>query len=118
MFGDGVLIDTEKNLITLALTPGRDLAIREVYEKIVSAGYETVAVYLRIRGTLERQDDKLLLRTSAGSLYWLRNGDVSKLGSGLAIELQVHLTGAAIAALEPEAVVAVSVDAQHHPGSG
>lgn len=114
-FGDGVLIDTETRLITLALAPGRDLPIRDVCDRIVSAGYDPVAVHLRVSGVLSRSEDRLLLRSTSGVTYWLQRGDVADLAPGTSHDLQVHLDGASIKALSAGSVVAVSVDKRHSP---
>jgi copper chaperone CopZ len=59
-FGNGVLVDIHTQRITLAMTPGTEIPIEDIHRRIRKAGYDPVAVYLRIAGTLESVGGNLL----------------------------------------------------------
>ncbi len=110
-FGNGVLVDINAHRITLALASGRDLPVREVYQRIKKAGYDPVTMHLRLSGAVERDRGAVLLRSSeGGQLFALLGAGLEDLSDGEVIDIQAHLDAETIPALKEDEPVAIVVD--------
>ncbi len=113
-FGNGVLVDINAHRITLALASGRDLPVREVYQRIKKAGYDPVTIHMRLSGEIERSGSAVLLRSSeGGQLFSLLGAGLEDLSDGEVVEIQAHLDAEEIPALEEDEPVAIVVDKRH-----
>ena len=110
-FGDGVLVDINARQITLALAPGKQLPVAEVYERIKKAGYDPVTVHFRVLGRVERSGETLLLTDSAnGQVFSLSGAGLENLGVGEQVDVQAHLDAEASPGLKERSPVEVVVD--------
>jgi hypothetical protein len=110
-FGNGVLIDIDTHRITLAMRPGQKVPVRDIYRRIVKAGYDPITVYLRSQGTLERSGDKLLLRDAqSGQVFSIRGGQIEGVADGATVSLQGHLAGSQIPDLSEGDPVELTID--------
>ncbi len=110
-FGNGVLVDINAHRITLALASGRDLPVREVYQRIKKAGYDPVTMHLRLSGAIERNGGAVLLRSSeGGQLFSLLGAGLEDLSDGEVVDIQAHLDAEEIPALKEDEPVAIVVD--------
>ncbi len=110
-FGNGVLVDINAHRITLALASGRDLPVREVYQRIKKAGYDPVTMHVRLSGAIERNRGAVLLRSSeSGQLFSLLGAGLEDLSDGEVIDIQAHLDAETIPALKEDEPVAIVVD--------
>ncbi len=110
-FGNGVLVDINSHQVTLALASGRDLPVREVYQRIKKAGYDPVTIYVRLSGVIERSGSAVLLRSSeGGQLFSLLGPGLEDLSDGEVVDIQAHLDPEGVAALEEDEPVVVVVD--------
>ena len=113
-FGNGVLVDINAHRITLALASGRDLPVREVYQRIKKAGYDPVTMHVRLSGSIERNGGVVLLKSSeGGQLFSLLGAGLEDLRDGEVVEIQAHLDAEEIPALEEDEPVAIVVDKRH-----
>ncbi len=110
-FGNGVLIDINTHRITLAMAPGKRIPLRDIHNRIKKAGYDPVAFYLRVSGTLERNGAKLLLRDAdSGQVYSIVGVSATPRGTGESVEVQVHVDGEKVATSSDGEPVSVVVD--------
>ncbi len=110
-FGNGVLIDINTHRITLAMAPGTRIPLRDIHHRIKKAGYDPVAFYLRVSGTLERSGAKLLLRDAdSGQVYSIVGESAAPRGTGESVEVQVHVDGEKVATSSDGEPVSVVVD--------
>ena len=110
-FGNGVLIDINTHRITLAMVPGKRIPLRDIYNRIKKAGYDPVAFYLRVSGSLERSGANLLLRDAdSGQVYSITGVSGAPRGTGESVEVQVHVDGEKDATSSDGEPVSVVVD--------
>ena len=85
-FGDdGVLVDIDKQRVVLALRAKQKVPVADIYKRIRSAGYDPVALHLRLSGNVTDG----VLTTTAGQKFAL-SGSVAK-GLQSRVELQGHI---------------------------
>ena len=112
-FGNGVLVNIHTHRITIAMGPGNQIPIHEIYRRIKKAGYDPVIVYARISGTLEAGEESLLLRdTESGQVFSIMDGNVEDLAPGDRVDIQVHVDGHTIPSLSESRPIEVTVDHQ------
>ena len=108
-FGNGVLIDINTHRITLAMAPGERIPLRDIHNRIKKAGYDPVAFYLRVSGSLERSGAKLLLRDAdSGQVYSIMGAAPG--GTGESVDVQLRVDGEAVAISSDGEPVSVVVD--------
>lgn len=123
-FGNGVLIDIGAHRITLALRPGEKIPLRDIYQRIVKAGYDPITFHIRSVGTLERFGDRLLLRdANSGQIFAIAGGEMTDVRDGATVSVQAHLSASQLPELGESDVVEVSIDrlifdAQGHSEDG
>ena len=109
-FGKGVLVDIHTQRITLAMTPGTEIPIEDIHRRIRKAGYDPVAVYLRIAGTLESVGGNLLIKDAqSGQLFSLVGADRSR-AVGASVDVQARVVDDAFASVSDGAPIPVVVD--------
>ena len=70
--GDGVFLDLENAAITLALQADQKVNLDHVNRAIKKGGYDLVTVYLKLVGTVEKQDKEFFIRNQwNGQLFGL-----------------------------------------------
>ena len=85
-FGDdGVLIEIDKQRLVLALRAKQKVPVADIYKRIRSAGYDPVALHLRLSGSVKDG----VLTTAAGQKFAL-SGKAAK-GLVSTVELQGHI---------------------------
>ena len=110
-FGNGVLIDINTHRITLAMAPGKKIPLRDIHNRIKKAGYDPVAFYLRVSGTLERSGANLLLRDAdSGQVYSITGVSVAPSGTDKSVEVQLYVDGETVAIARDDEPVSVVVD--------
>ncbi len=110
-FGNGVLIDINTHRITLAMAPGEQIPLQDIHRRIKKAGYDPVAFYLRVSGSLERSGTKLLLRDADnGQVYSIVGGSAAPSGTGKSVEVQLYVDGETVAIARDDEPVSVVVD--------
>ncbi len=110
-FGNGVLIDIDTHRITLALRPGETIPFREIYSRIKQAGYDPITLYVRLEGTLERSDGRLLLRDAkSGQAVRIVGGEIEGVADNANVSVQARLTASQIPELGESDVVEVTID--------
>ena len=106
-----MLIDINTHRITLAMAPGEQIPLQDIHRRIKKAGYDPVAFYLRVSGSLERSEAKLLLRDAdSGQVYSITGGNGAPSGTDKSVEVQVHVDGEAVANSTDGEPVSVVVD--------
>lgn len=109
-FGNGVLVDIHTQRITLAMTPETKIPIEDIHHRIRKAGYDPVAVYLRISGTLESVGGKLLLKDAqSGQLFSIVGADRSR-AVGESVDVQARVVDDALASVTDGAPIPVVVE--------
>ena len=110
-FGNGVLMDIKAYRITLALSPGKKLPIREIYKRIKKAGYDPITVHVRVSGTIEKREEKLFLRTSdTGQVFAVTGGALENLVEGAPVDVQAHFDALTIPTLSESEPLELVVD--------
>ena len=111
LYGDGVKIDIDRNEFTLVMKPGAEFPFQGIFEKIKKGGYDTVAVYVRIIGRLERkQGASLITNIGNGQVFSLTGEQVAELSTDAEIEIQGHFDARKIPSFKEGAPVEVIVD--------
>ena len=111
LYGDGVRIDIDRNEFTLVMKPGAEFPFQGIFEKIKKGGYDTVAVYVRIIGRLERkQGASLITNIGNGQVFSLTGKQVAKLSADEDIEIQGHFDGRKIPSFKEGEPVELIVD--------
>ena len=91
-FSKGVFTDIEAHQVTLALAPEVPVDLAAIVTAITDAGYEPIAIHLRLSGTVEKQENRYALSDMATGITVELDGqglgDV--LGVG-AVDLQGHI---------------------------
>lgn len=107
--GNGVLVDIHTHRITLALAAGKSVDYAAIDNAILKGGYDPVATYLHLRGTVDQGPDGLLL-TSAynGQTYALTGERIDVLAGVRQVELQGHLDRSS--ASDPVAVIVTAYE--------
>jgi hypothetical protein len=62
VFGDGVLLDLKKAMITLAVKPDQKVEFEHIVKAIKKGGYDPVAIHLKLAGKVFNQDGRFLLK--------------------------------------------------------
>lgn len=60
-FKDGLLMETDKGTITMALERGKKVDLTKVYKALKKGGYEVLAIHLNLVGRLQRTGDSAML---------------------------------------------------------
>ena len=111
LYGDGIKIDIERNEFTLVMEPGAEFPFQEIFERIKKGGYDAVAVYLRIRGRLERKQGVSLIKNiDNGQVFSLTGEQVAELSTDADIDIQGHFDARKIPSFKEGAPVEVIVD--------
>ena len=110
-FGDGVLVDIHTHRITLAMRPGEEIPVRDIYPRIKKAGYDPITVYVRSEGTLERSGGKLLLRDAkSGQVFSIRGGRIDGVADNARVSVQARFAASQLEDLSETDVVEVTID--------
>ena len=116
-FGDGVLIDINTGQITLALAPEKQIPFGDIYQTIKKAGYDPVAMYVRIQGQLEETEHALILRSAAsGQAFALQGDALAGLSEGEEVDVQAHFDARKIPSFDEAEPVEVIVDKRYGAG--
>jgi hypothetical protein len=103
--GDGVHVDIDNHLVTLALKPGEILPLEDARQRIRKGGYDPVRFYLRASGSVEQEGDVWTLE--GAQKFRLAPGEV-ELSLGSTVELKLQVEAADTAADAPLAAVDAS----------
>lgn len=110
-FGDGVLVDIDRQQVTLALLPSASLPLAEIHQGIKQAGYDPVRFHLRIDGRAQvGADGTHVVGVSPARVFEIR-GDASALEDGSAVDVVVHLEADVAELLASDARIPVFLDA-------
>jgi len=60
-FQEGLLIETEKGSITMAIQKGKKINFEKVYKEIQKGGYEISAIHLNLIGVPEKKNESVVL---------------------------------------------------------
>jgi hypothetical protein len=72
LFGDGVLMDIAKGLITLAIVPSNTIDFQKIDRAIQNGGYDLEAIHLKLLGTVAKQGEIVALKSSSsGQIFYL-----------------------------------------------
>ena len=111
LYGDGIKIDIERNEFTLVMEPGAEFPFQEIFERIKKGGYDAIAVYLRIRGRVERKQGASLIKNiDNGQVFSLTGEQVAELSTDADIDIQGHFDARKIPSFKEGAPVEVIVD--------
>lgn len=108
---DGVLVDIESHLVTLALLPGTAIPFAEIEQRIRAAGYETVKFTFLIEGQVSREGEQLVLIGKAPAQRFSLQPLGVPVAEGVDVVVQAELTASVLEGLDPAAAMPVRVDA-------
>ena len=109
-FGNGVLMDIHTHRITLAVAPGERLDLKRVYRAIKKGGYDPVIVYVRLRGTLDKTNNRYLLTDAdSGQVFELTGSGFEQAPEKDVVGVQAHLDATQIPSLKEGQPVKVVV---------
>ena len=91
-FNSGVEVDINQHQMRLALNPDEPLDYKRLARSLRAGGYEPLDIYLRVRGTLEKRADGVVLAGS-GVDYALEAGETTGLESAKTIEVLLRVDG-------------------------
>jgi hypothetical protein len=100
--GDGVHLDIDHHLVTLALQPGEVLPLEDARKRIRKGGYDPVRFHLRADGALVLEGDAWTLRGAQN--FVLVPGEL-ELSPGTSVVLELRVEAADIGAEVVKAVV-------------
>lgn len=107
-FGDGVLVEIEKQRVTLALEPGAPLELAQIRERILKGGYDPVRFHLRVRGHAMQHGDHWVVHASEPKANFALAG--SSFSEDADVELRIHVEAAALESAEPGRPVPAVLD--------
>jgi len=88
-YNDGVLIDINAHLVTLAIKPTKKINIRKIIQNILEGGYEPIKLYLHLNGKIEKENNKYVFTMiSNGQKFNLKGNNLDALLNQRQINLQ------------------------------
>jgi len=64
IYGDGILVDIKKGLITIALLPNEPIDFMRINAAIQKGGYELIALHVNLEGEVETQKGGTVLKNA------------------------------------------------------
>ncbi len=104
-FKKGVLVDVEKQQITLAIAEDNMIDLKEVYKSIRKGGYDPEVVFLRVKGEIENENS---IRDQETQLLFHFKSE--KLSNPGLVEVDLHFDAKVIPSLSIDNPIDASLD--------
>lgn len=108
-FSNGVMTDIEAHQVTLALLPEREVDLGAIVNAITDAGYEPIAIHLRLSGEVDQQGNRTLLHPAGSNAVFELVGPQRTNAQGT-VEMQGHVVVKELAELQADQPAQLHVD--------
>jgi len=106
-FTQGIFTDVERQVVTIALNTEEPVDLKEIDQAISGAGYDLVAVHLRVSGALEQG---VIQDSQTGQRFRLSGQKVQQLGNRKKAQIQGHINADQIPSLKEGEPVLLFLD--------
>ena len=113
-YGNGVLVDIETQIVTLAYLRGAEFPFSKIHRRIVKAGYDPINFEFFVTGRLSNDAKGWVLESQTPSARYALSADADNGGdfvAGEALELYVQLDAGQAETLAPGELIRVQIHA-------